>query len=229
MCQHFGQASSPASFLRSQNKSFTEADKILDSKQIIDYIGAMPILAQNLSGRQDHRFRSDRVDKIIGLHAKHKEIMRAVATTGLSFVQLAERFNVTPQNISDLANSEVGRAEIRRISGARDAQAELITAANKQLAVKALAMLDQMVDGYVLMPDVEKLSVDAATEGMSVLPIPPAERRRIAMGLVSEANKIIARQGIERALTSRDDIEQMKADAIAGGFVVAEDAVFEDA
>lgn len=188
----------------------------------------MPILSQNLNGRQDHRFKSDRVDKIIGLHAKHKEIMRAVATTGLSFVQLAERFNVTAQNISDLANSEVGRAEIARISGARDVQAELITAANKQLAVKALEMLDQMVDGYVLMPDVEKLSVDAAAQGMAVLPVPPAERRRIAMGLVSEANKIIARQGIERALTSRDDIEQMKADAIAGGFVVAEDAIFED-
>lgn len=186
----------------------------------------MPILTSG--SRPDNRFKGQSVEKLTNLHAKHKEIVRAAASSGLKNVQLAQRFGVSAQNISDIINSQVGRTEIARISGQRDAQAEMITAANKQLAVKALAMLDQMVDGYVVMPDVEKLSVDAAAEGMMVLPIPPAERRRIAMGLVSEANKIIARQGIERALATRDDIEAIKNDAIACGFVIAEDAVFED-
>lgn len=186
----------------------------------------MPILTTGC--RPDRRFTGQATAKLTNLHAKHKEMIRAAATSGLGNIQLAQRFGVSPQNISDIINSEVGRTEIARISGQRDREAEMITAANKQLAVKALAMLDQMVDGYVLMPDVERLSIDAAAEGMAVLPVPPAERRRIAMGLVSEANKIIARQGIEKALANRDDIDQIKRDAIAGGFVVAE-AVFEDA
>lgn len=186
----------------------------------------MPILTHGT--RPDLRFNDGRVDKLTNLHAKHKEILRAVATTGKKFTELAPQFGVTPQNLSDIANSEVGRAEIARISNARDEQADVITDANKKIAIKALAMLETMVDGYVLMPDVEKLNVQMAEHGLSVLPVPPAERRRIAMGIVGEANKIIARQTYSQSLTSPDEIEAMKRDAIANGFVVAEDARFED-
>ena len=181
----------------------------------------MPILTHHIP---DNRFSGQSVQKLKNLHARQKEIVR-LSATGLKNVEVSKILDCTPQNVSDVINSEVGEAEIARISGSRDSVAEDFTLRIKKLALKALDILDTQLSGYDVKPNLEKVMEDV-DEGFEVVPVSASLRKDVALGLVKETTKITGREDLNNALITRDELIAIRDAAVGAGAI--EEAKYEE-
>lgn len=129
---------------------------------------------------------------------RHHEIVR-LALLGNKNVEIAEKLNCTPQNISDCLNSKIVRDKLQILRAERDSSTVDVAAAIKNLAPRAVELVDKIMNaeigGGVIKPE---LQFKAA---MDVL-----DRNGYA------APKTIRTENIH-GVFSRDDLEEMKKQA----------------
>ncbi len=82
------------------------------------------------------------------LWAKHREISRQVML-GATNVAIADAIGCTPQTVSNVRNSPLGKAEIARLAAERDVDAISISQRIEEFAPVALTLIEQIVRGEV--------------------------------------------------------------------------------
>ena len=142
----------------------------------------------------DRRFRPTREYNIKQLWESHEAMLRLTAS-GLNNRQTALVLGVTPQTVSNVRNSPVGRARLSEYSADLDQIMFSTQSSIKEFAPTASSVLKSIVDGS--------------------MPAPVSIRARYAADLLDRAGLSAVRKvaSISTTLT-RDDIEAIKARAV---------------
>lgn len=143
----------------------------------------------------DRRFTRDRSFNIKQLWSSHEVILRLTAS-GLNNKQVASITGVTPQTVSNVRNSPVGRAKLLEHSSALDQQMLDLSTQIKAFAPTAESLLESIVDGTT--------------------PAPITLRARYAADLLDRAGHTPVRKimSVQTTLT-KDDIESIKSRALS--------------
>lgn len=79
------------------------------------------------------------------LWSRHKKILRLLSTGQYSRTDIAESVGVTPQTVSNIANSALGKETLEILNGAADAESVDLMARFKALAPIALSIQQELM------------------------------------------------------------------------------------
>jgi DNA-binding CsgD family transcriptional regulator len=97
-------------------------------------------------GRRAFRAPEERAYQIQTLQEAHLEMIRMMVL-GYKNKEIAERLNVTPQNVSDVRNSPLAIARIRVLQAVRDHHTVDVSRALRDDAPRSLKVLQEIRDG----------------------------------------------------------------------------------
>lgn len=94
----------------------------------------------------DKRFKDARKYNIKKLWELHSAIAENVAL-GKTNVEISEQLNITPQTVSNVRNSPIGRDKVQILTAAMDAETIDIGRRIREFAPKALEYLEKIIEG----------------------------------------------------------------------------------
>jgi predicted transcriptional regulator len=94
----------------------------------------------------DKRFKDARKYNIKKLWELHQRIADDVAL-GKANVEIAENLGITPQTVSNVRNSPIGKEKVEILSAAMDAETVDIGRRIREFAPKALEYLERIIEG----------------------------------------------------------------------------------
>ena len=106
-----------------------------------------PLINQVKFKKRDKRRNLDGSKKaqIKELWGTSREILRLVSL-GLKNTEVAKQLDITPQTVSDVKNSDLGKERLKLMQGARDADTVDIAKWIKEATSKSLKIYDQILD-----------------------------------------------------------------------------------
>ena len=144
----------------------------------------------------DKRFKDARKYNIKKLWSLHAQITEQVAL-GKTNVEIAQALDITPQTISNVRNSPIGKEKVEILTAAMDAETVDIGRRIREFAPKALEYLERIIEGR--------------EPGASV-----ALRAKIASNHLARAGYgEITKVHSLNATVTKDDIEEIKSRALA--------------
>jgi len=99
-----------------------------------------------MDGRRLRRKGAERRWSIKELRDRHREIARQLVLGGTN-VDIARVIGCTPQVVSDMRNSPLGRAELDRLHGRREDETVVIARRIEEFAPQALSFLEDIIAG----------------------------------------------------------------------------------
>ena len=99
----------------------------------------------------DKRFVEERELNTKALWPAHHEMLRRIAL-GQGNVSIAEAIGCTPQTVSNVRNSPMGREKLSRLKGEMDAEVISIAQRIEEFAPQALQVLESIITGELEAP-----------------------------------------------------------------------------
>lgn len=103
--------------------------------------------SDSLTNITDNQIEKDQQScySVKALWSRHKKILRLLSTGQYSRNEIAENIGVTPQTVSNIANSALGKETLEILTGASDAEAVDLMARFKALAPVALSIQQELL------------------------------------------------------------------------------------
>lgn len=152
-----------------------------------------------------------RAYEIKRLNERQKEVLRRILL-GQKNVEIAEALNITPQNVSDIRNSELAKIELAALSSLRDGSTINVANAIREVAPAALNILTTTIERTNKM----------LAEDPTMMPTPHSTN--IAQDLLDRAgHSAVKKSMVGLAELTRDEIEDLKERASQAKNVVKAD------
>lgn len=143
----------------------------------------------------DRRFKDARKYNIKKLWELHANIAQSVAL-GKTNVEIGEELGITPQTVSNVRNSPIGKDKVEILVSAMDAETVDIGRRIREFAPKALELLENIIEGRVPGTSVA-LRAKYASQHLG----------RAGYGEITKVHSL-------NATVTKDDIEQIKQRAL---------------